>query len=193
MAVGIIEKGSNGLFNSEIEFTGKYSLMAKYLKDQIGLFPTYREIYVVSVALGLYLNKKDSGDLGEKVQPSSIFPSELTKKKADLKFIYRIMMLVQDNPSYSIEDYMNRAFRDDTESEENREMVKENMKLFNSFACGGLEYLYRIFENQDDTEKVVDSLYEFVHGIIVDQGLTDEPELPDFIVEINEGNHIIEN
>ena len=186
MASGIIEKSANGLFNNEVEFTGKYSLMARCLRDEIHLFQTFREVYVVSAAVGLYLNKKETPDNGEKYQPSSIFPAELSKRKLDLKFIYRIMMLVQENPEYSIEDYMNRAFRDDVESEENREIVRENMKLFNSYACGGLEYMYRVFENQDSDEKLVDSLYEFIHGTIVDEGYSEDDELPDFILTIEQ-------
>ena len=40
---------------------------------------------------------------------------------------------------FSIEDYMNRAFRDDAE-EGNREKLKANMALFNSYACSSIWY-----------------------------------------------------
>ena len=180
MASGIIEKGNDGLFNNEVEVNGKYSFYIRYLKEEIGLFPTYREAYVISAAVGLYFNKHETDDNGEKMQPASIFAADLSRRKGDLRFIYRIMMLVQDDPSMSIEDYMNRAFRDDPELEGNADMIKNNMKVFNSYACGGLEYLYNLFESQDTIEKRVDTLYDLIHGVALDEDFVEEEELPDF-------------
>lgn len=181
MASGIVEKGNNTLFYNEVEFVGKYSQMVRFLKEKFSLFPTYREVYLISAAVGFYLNKHETPGLAdEKVQPSSIFPNELMKKRNEFRFIYRIIMLANDQEGYSIDDYMNHAFRDDTESEQVRDMIKENMKVFNSYACGGLEYLFRIFENQDSEEKVAETLYEFVHSAIVDCGFAEDEELPDF-------------
>ena len=181
MASGVVEKGNNGLFLNEIEFVGDYSQMVRYLKDTIGLFPTYREVYLISAAVGYYLNKHESQGLADaKFQPASIFPTELMKKRSELRFIYRMIMLSEDKPELSIEDYMNRAFRDDPDSDQTREMLKENMTVFNSYVCGGLEYLYRLFENQDSPEKVSDTLYDFVHSTIVECGFAEEEELPEF-------------
>ncbi len=181
MASGIIEKGNNGLFANEVEFVGRYSFMARYLKDTIGLFSTYREIYVISAAVGLYLNKHEDTSLAEeKYQSSSVFPAELMKKRSELRFIYRIMMLSEEKDGKTIDDYMNRAFRDEADSDTTRDMIKENMRIFNSYACGGLEYLYRIFENQDTKEKMADTLYEFVHSAIVGCGYVEDEDLPDF-------------
>ena len=94
-------------------------------------------------------------------------------------------MLVEENPDYTIEDYMNRAFRDDAE-EGNRDKLKANMALFNSYACGGLEVLYNKFQNLSKTDDIVDALYDYIHTFGIDVGLLDEEEsLPDFEVEDN--------
>lgn len=181
MASGIVEKGNGTIFYNEVEFNGKYSTMARFMKDKFSIFPTYREVYLISAAVGFYLNKHETlGLADEKTQPSSIFPNELMKKRNEFRFIYRIIMLVNEQEGFTVDDYMNHAFRDDVESEKEREMIKENMKVFNSYACGGLEYLYRIFENQDSEEKVAETLYEFVHSVIIDCGFAAEEELPDF-------------
>ena len=181
MASGIIEKSNSGLFENEIEFNGKYATMVRYLRDDVKIFTTFREAYVISAIVG-YLNKKSiSNDNDEKVQPASIFPNELNKRKQDLRLIYRIVMLTEDNPNYSIEDYMNRAFRDDAENE-NLDKIKNNMATFNSYVCNGLEYLYNKFKDIDKVDDIINTLYEFVHDFIVDVGFSDdgEGELPDF-------------
>lgn len=185
MASGIIEKSNNGLFDNEIEINGKYATMARYLKEDVGIFATFREAYLTAAIIGLLNNAKETKDSSEKVQAASIFPNELSKRKADLKLIYRIIMLVEENPDYTIEDYMNRAFRDDAE-EGNRDKLKANMALFNSYACGGLEVLYNKFQNLSKTDDIVDALYDYIHTFGIDVGLLDEEEsLPDFEVEDN--------
>ena len=37
MALGIIEKSNNGLFENEIEFNGNYATMVRYLKETVGV------------------------------------------------------------------------------------------------------------------------------------------------------------
>ncbi len=175
---GIIEKGNNGLFANEIEFNGTYATYARYLKDEIGLFQTFREIYLISAILG-YLNRKtETEDKGDKVQAASIFASDLIKRKIDLRHVYRTIMLLKEEEGYTIDDYKNRAFRDDPV--ENSEVYKNNMRIFNSYACGGMEYLYEMFKETRSVGDVVDQLYRFLHEFSVDVGLSQEEELPEF-------------
>lgn len=182
----ITEKSNNGLFENEIEINGKYATMARYLKEDASLFSTFREAYLISAIVGFLNKAKESKDNQEKVQPASIFPNELSKRKADLKLLYRIIMLVEEIPNATIEDYMNRAFRDDAE-EGNREKLKANMALFNTYVCGGLEFLYNKFKDTDKIDNIVNILYEYVHSFIVDIGLIDDGgELPDFDVNGDE-------
>ena len=179
MAKGIIEKQSGGLFENEIEMQGKYATMARFLRDEIGLFSTFREVYVTGAIVGYLNGLSEMDDKDDKVQSASIFPNELSNRKKDLRFIYRTIMLLKDEPNYTIDDYKNRAFRDD--SEENADLIRENMQIFNSYACGGVEYLYRLFQDCDSPEKTVDALYEYIHKFCIDTGVLEGgDELPDF-------------
>lgn len=179
MAAGIIEKGSNGLFENEVELNGKYATIVRSLKEETGLFSTFREAYVAAAAIGFANHRRATEDVSEKVQPASIFKTELDKRKHDLKLLYRVIMLAEDNADYSIEDYIDRAFRDDSEHG-NAEKLKENMALFNMYACGGLEYLYEKFEASDRQEDIIDALYDIVHNFAIGIDLIEEDELPDF-------------
>ena len=169
MATGIIEKGSSGLFDNEIEFNGKYATMVRFLKDDIGLFGTFRDAYVLSSIIGFINDRKMTDDNQEKVQAASIFPNELNKRKQDLRFIY---------------DYKNRTFKDDPE--ENMDIIKSNMDIFNSYACGGIEYLYDTFQNCTRMEDTVDKLYDILHRFSSDVGLiAEDVELPEFEPDFN--------
>lgn len=181
---GIIEKGSSGLFNNEVEFTGKYATYARFLRDEIGLFQTFREVYVLGAIIGFMNNRCETPDNDPKVQSASIFPNELSKRKIDLRFIYRVIMLLKEEGDYTLEDYMNRAFRDDPE--ENPEVYKQNMQIFNSYACGGAEYLYETFQGENGIDAVVDRLYQFLHELSVDVGLQEGGELPEFTPNFGE-------
>ena len=181
---GITEKSNSGLFENEVEFKGKYATYVRFLKDDIGLFPTFREAYTTAAVIGYLNNCDETADDSEKVQAASIFPNELIKRKADLRFLYRVIMLTKDEPGFSIEDYMNRTFRDDSD-EESTDKLKNNMAIFNRYACGGLEFLYDKFKDLDKTEDVVNTLYEYIHDYIVGIGLLEDDELPDFSPEFN--------
>jgi len=179
MANGIIEKGSAGLFENEIEFNGKYAVMVRSLREEIGLFASFREVYVISAIIGFLNDCKMTEDVHDSVQAASIFPNELSKRKQDLRFIYRLIMLLREEPDYTLEDYKNRAFKDDPE--DNMDIIKQNMVLFNSYVCGGVEYLYKEFENCSRVEDVVDKLYELLHEFSAAIGLVeDDIALPDF-------------
>ena len=87
-------------------------------------------------------------------------------------------MLLKEEEGFTLDDYKNRAFRDDPV--ENPEVYKQNMQIFNSYACGGVEYLYEMFRDKNSVESVVDTLYQFLHEFSVDVGIEEEEELPEF-------------
>ena len=84
---GISEKGNNGLFGNEIEFNGKYATYARFLRDDVGIFQTFREVYVIGAIVGYLNNRIETPDKGDKDQSASIFPNELSKRKIDLRHI----------------------------------------------------------------------------------------------------------
>lgn len=160
------------LFEKEVEFKGKYATYCRFLKEEIGLFTTNREAYTISSIIGYVFNYQSNPDIdkGEKVQPTSILPSEITQKRKELTLIYRLMMLTINEPEYDIGDYMDRTFRDDSD-ETAEEKVKSNMAKFDNNARGGLEFLYNKFSSCETEKDMVNELYEFVSDFVEDNGL----------------------
>lgn len=158
-----------GLFEEEFEYKGKHATFCRYLKEN-NIISTYREIYLLSAVVGFVNGRKAPVDKEEKIAEASILPSEIAKKKAELSFVYRVIMLLDEKEGFTVEDYKNRTFRDDSD-EERPEKLKENMEIFNSYARGGVEILYNLFYDGDEKSQYADALYEFVHNFAVQNEL----------------------
>lgn len=167
----------DGLFESQIEFRGKYCDYIKYLKEDIKVFSTNKEAYVISTIIGFLEGKKGEIDNDRNNTTTSILSSDLVKRRNDLIFIYRIIMLLegQEDNNVSIQECKDRAFKNDPE--QHQDIIRENMKLFHSYTCGGLEYLYNYFkmENLDNTSEKISRMYNLFYekailfGLIYDQ------------------------
>ena len=180
----IVIKGTSGLFENEIELHGKYASEIRFLKDEVGIFNSLRDAYVVAAIIGFITKADLEVNEEENVKEASIFSDEIKRRRKELKFIYQLIMLLDENPEFNIDDYKNRTFRDDPE--DYPETVRENMTIFNNYVCKGLDYLYVKFINCNRLDATVDTLYEFVHEVAVATGLIeDEEELPEFTPKFN--------
>lgn len=158
------------LFDKEFEFKGKYADYCRFLKNDIGLFKTFREAYTTSAIIGYINSTKGQKAAVEKVQPASILPSELAQKRTSLTFIYRLIMLTENN-DLSIQELQNRTFRDDSD-DTHPEKVVANMELFNSYVLGGLEILYNKFKDCKTTKDVVNELNDYLLEFFEDNELS---------------------
>lgn len=70
------------------------------------------------------------------------------KNAAKLKYIYRLIILMDDSQGLSDEQKINWAFRED----DNEESVKKGMELYTAYFFGGLEILYDEFVNNCITD-----------------------------------------
>lgn len=156
------------LFDKEFEFKGKHATYCRFLKNDIGLFKTFREAYTVSAIIGFLNSTKGTKNLEEKVQPASILPSELAQKRVPLTFIYRLIMLLDENDCHELKDFQNRTFRDDADYIDHPEKIMANMEIFNSYALGGLEILYDKFNDCHSQKETVNALNEFISDFVDD-------------------------
>jgi hypothetical protein len=160
------------LFDKEFEFKGKHATYCRFLKDEIKLFKTFREVYTVSAIIG-FLNTSKSKKDDEKVQPASVLPSELAQKRPALTYIYRLMMLLDNADGYSIKDYQDRTFRDDADADAHPEKLAANMETFNAYALGGIEILYDVFKDCKTKKDTVNTLNDYLLDFYADNGLLD--------------------
>lgn len=139
------------MFNEKV-FYGKYVDYVEFLcKEQrhenengINLFDTKIELYYLAPLIGLkYGRKVDSADSSGDNKKSTIQLQQVKNYEPELIFSYRIVMLLDNKENLSYQERLDRAFRYDNDEKK----LEQNMKIFNQYVLGGIEYLYECFAN----------------------------------------------
>lgn len=155
------------MFEREYSFRGKYARCVKNLVES-KLFERNIDVYILAPIVGFLYGKKaaldDNSESDEKAErhiTTKIFTDQLLKEQPKLKFIYRLIMLLDETEAgLSIEDKVNRAFRAD----DNEEVLERNMQIFESYVLGGVEYLHdKLYVEGADRDECIQGLFEFVH------------------------------
>lgn len=154
------------MFDNDIKITGKHASYIKFLakkstelkKDAkfAEIFKRYIDVYMAGVIVGAVKNRKS--DVDNSIDDSAnILASAVIGEQDRLKFLYRLVMLI-DNPSLAVEDRIDNAFRYDGDVAK----VKEGMAIINSYARGGIEWLY---ENFNDGVSTQEDFYRIVYEL----------------------------
>ena len=94
----------------------------------------------------------------------------LGKRRNELKFVYQILMLADEESEPDKDKRVYRAFRLSETLQEDRDMIAENMKVYNSYFLGGLEVLHEIFVDECiDDDAYLLKMNSFVHDFYQEQ------------------------
>ena len=145
------------MFNSTFRISGKH---ANYLKDLCELqanvpdrdqhtnfkvFNAYIDAYILCPLIGYQYNRKAVIDNNVPGGDAGIMADMILKRQKELKFVYQIIMLADEESEPDSEKRIYRATTFSEETEENKEMIKKNMKIYNSYFLGGLEIMHEQF------------------------------------------------
>jgi hypothetical protein len=174
------------MFDKDMQIRGKYATYWKALTQLPGnavetsknfkIFENYIYVYMVAPIIGLLNGRKGQYDPADDSKDTAGMLAEIQIKNASkLKYIYRLITLVDDSEGLSDEEKINRAFREDS----NEESVKKGMELYTAYFFGGLEVLYETFvlgciTEDDYIRKMFDFVSEF----------KDEQSIDDLTVDI---------
>lgn len=104
----------------------------------------------------------------------------MVKRRESLRLTYHLSMLLNEKSRFTVEEYKNRTSCDEVD-EENSKKLNNNMKIFNSYAESGIEFLKNKFEHCQNITEVVDELYQYVDDFAIEVGLKESNlELSDF-------------
>lgn len=155
------------MFDGDIKVTGKHATYIKFLASKsiqlnkntlcAGIFKRYIDVYIAGVTIGLV--KKLKSSTNNSVEDSAnILASAVITEQSRLKILYRIMQLI-DNTSLTSDEKIDLAFRYDADEE----YVKRGMELFNSYARGGIEWIYdEITKNATTNDDYLENLANLV-------------------------------
>ena len=178
------------MFDKDYKITGKH---ANYWKDlcvlagnvpdreehnNFKIFNAYIDAYIVCPIIGYQYNRKATID--NSVEGNAGMLAEvISKRSAELKYVYQILMLVDEDSEPDVDKRVFRAFNFSENTAEEKAMIAENMKIYNAYFLGGLEVLHEQFVDEcidDDAylnkiQEVVAHFYQEKDGDALKAGI----------------------
>ena len=161
------------MFNSNFDITG---IHANYLKDlcelrgnvtdkdqhsNFKIFKAYVDAYIVCPLIGYQYSRK--GKMGSAADGDvGILAEQIVKRSGELKYVYQILMLVDEESEPDKEKRIYRAFNFSEKTDEDRAMIADNMKIFNEYFLGGIEVLHEQFVDECiDRDAFLQRMYQY--------------------------------
>lgn len=161
------------MFNTNFDITG---IHANYLKDlcelrgnvtdkdqhnNFKIFKAYIDAYILCPLIGYQYGRK--GQMGSAADGNvGILAEQIIKRSGELKYVYQILMLVDEDSEPDEEKRIYRAFNMSEKTDEDRVMIGENMKIYNEYFLGGIEVLYEQFVRECiDRDQYLFKMYQF--------------------------------
>lgn len=126
---------------SEVTINGRFKeyVDKMWVQNQIQESMVRRlvDLYAIAAVVGLRINRRLPDDRGEK---RTIQMMQLTDTYQTLAPIMKLVLMLDKSRGLNEEDRIRSAFR----IPKTREEHDEGMELFNSYARGGIEYMYEM-------------------------------------------------
>ena len=134
------------MFDKNYRLLGKHATYARFLKEDAKLFDTIISAYLNGAIWGLLYNRRAPVDK-ESTDNANIMAEQFIEHHDKCRFVYRLVMLLDESSDLSTQRRIDRAFRDDAEKEkpDYDAVMKDNMDVFHSYVRGGIEQLYEDF------------------------------------------------
>ncbi len=126
----------------EMFFVGKHRDYVDKLwtqgKIQESYFKRLVDLYAVAAIVGLKAKRRSPEERDESDVKRTVQMKQLNENYQTLLPIMRMVLIMDDSRDMTFEERLESAFA----IPEDAETYKSNMELFNSYARGGIEYLY---------------------------------------------------
>lgn len=169
------------MFDKDYKITGKHANYWKDLCELAGnvpdrdqhanfkIFNAYIDAYIVCPLIGYQYSRK--GTIDNSVDGNAGMMTEvLTKRSKELKYVYQILMLIDEESEPDPDKRVFRAFNLSESSEENKKLIAENMKIFNAYFLGGLEVLHEQFVDECvDEDAYLNHIFTFTKHFYEEQ------------------------
>lgn len=169
------------MFNKNIDI---YGVHANYLKDlcelrgnvadkdahnNFKIFKAYVDAYILCPLIGFQYGRKGKIEDNPKGD-AGILVEQLFKRINELKFVYQVLMLVDEESEPDKEKRIYRAFNTTEKTEEDKKLVEDCMRIYNEYFLGGVEVLHEQFVDQCiDRDQYLLKMYQFTKKFNEDQ------------------------
>ncbi len=160
----------------EMFFVGKHRDYVDKLwtqgKIQESYFKRLVDLYAVAAIVGLKAKRRSPEERDDSDLKRTIQMKQLNENYQTLTTIMRMILIMDESRNMSFEEKLESAFR----IPEDEEIYKNNMELFNSYARGGIEYLYEklVLRVPDIDENYTDFRISNIVALFNDSIIVDE-------------------
>lgn len=152
----------------DISFVGKHREYIDQLwtlnKIQESYVKRLVDLYAIAAIVGLQTGRKSTENKDGSDIKRTIQMKQLNENYPTLITIMRMVLILDDSEGLTIEEKLEKAFM----IPEDKETYEKNMELFNSYARGGMEYLYeklvlqKVDIESEYTEAKIANIMEFI-------------------------------
>lgn len=162
------------MFEGDYTIYGKHATYIKYLVNDAKAFKRYIDVYMVGAALGaLYGRQAEQSGSTDRAR---IYSAAFNTEHVKCNELFRIVILSDKTKSWSSEERVNICFRYRDKMDENAvppisqeeiDIMKEALSLFNAYVLGGIEILYDSFSSSATIG--IDETVDYAYKTIFDQ------------------------
>ena len=183
-----------GLFESDYTINDTHATRLKFLAKKNSrdddepdnpksakIFERYIDVYMNAAVWGISYRRRAKADTSSSDR-ARIYADAFIRERDNCRFLYRLVILLDDSEKLTQDERIDRAFRYDT-SPDKIDESKKNWELFNDYVRGGIDIMYEKFtadcSNRDEYfERIFSVMTEFQKEL---EGIDYEAELAKLI------------
>lgn len=150
------------MFDKQYRFTGSHAEMVSALTsvfDDVAkakLFERNLDVYMNAPLIGFLFKRKGVKNSDASIADQNIFPEQLINNSEQLKYIFRLILILDTQHEPNEEARLDKAFRRFGADE-------ADFRLFDAYVLGGVEVLYeKLVDGSTDPAEYINRMYDFV-------------------------------
>ena len=150
------------MFDKQYRFTGTHAEKVNALTSvfdeaaKAKLFDRNLDVYINAPIVGFLHKRKGIKNTDSKISDQNIFPEQMMNSAELLKYILRLILILDSEYEPCEEKRMDKAFKHLGEDQ-------NDLDLFDAYVLGGVEVFYeKLIEGSSDPSEYVNRMYDFV-------------------------------
>ena len=150
------------MFDKQYRFTGTHAKMVDELTaifdedSKAKLFDHNYDVYINAPLVGFLYQRKGTKNTEGDTADQNIFPEQMINNSDSLKYIFRLILILDEKYEPNLDERLNKAFR-------NLGKDQSDLDLFDEYVLGGVEIFYeKLIKDVHTNEEYINRLYDFL-------------------------------
>ncbi len=149
------------MFDKQYRFTGTHAEKVNALTaifdegSKSKLFERNLDVYINAPLIGFLYHRRNTKNTSSDISPQNVFPEQIINSSDKLKYILRLIMLLDKEYESNNALRLDKAFRNFGS--------EEDLDRFDQYVLGGVDVLYeKLIEGAGDPSDYITRLYSFL-------------------------------